>query len=102
MNHESKTTTNHNELTDRIESQRYFYLKHGVSARKMNQLESQGLITSMPRTNPKGTKYYLVNETWGSIIAYMHKPNKNQDSSSIITAKKNQSEKFKLRRKKDA
>ncbi len=99
MKNESKTAANHNEQTDRIESQRYFHLKHGLSPRLMNQLESLGVITSMPRTNPKGTKYYLVNDTWDSIVAYMHKPNKIQESTSFIAAKKSQSEKYKLKRR---
>ncbi len=99
----NRASINHGEQTDRFEPQRYFRLNYGLSPRKMNQLEELGVIKSLPRTNPNGTKYYLVNETWDSIIAYMRKPARTQEYTASTANQKSQNEKFKLRRrKKDA
>lgn len=103
MKPKTKITTNHNEQTDRFESQRYFYLNCGLSPQKMNQLEELGVIASLPRTNPKGTKYYPVKMTLDSIMAYMCKPERNQEYTAAIANQESKSGKFKLkRRKKDA
>ena len=99
MNKIINTITTHNAQADRLESQRYFYLNFGLSPRKMNELEELGVIKSMPRTNPKGTKYYPVRETWNSIMDYIHKPVVTPASTTSIANKKNQSEKFKLKRR---
>ena len=99
MKLESKTTTNHTEPTDWFEPQRYFNQTYGLSPRKMNELEELGVIKSMPRTNPKGTKYYPVHETWDRVVAYIHKPAITPKPTVPIANKKNQSEKFKLKRR---
>ena len=99
MNKIINTITTHNAQADRLESQRYFYLNFGLSPRKMNELEELGVIKSMPRTNPKGTKYYPVNETWDRVVAYIHKPDITPKTTVPIANKKNQSEKFKLKRR---
>ncbi len=95
----NKTLVNHEKQKDRFEPQRYFYTNYGLTPRKMNELEDLGVIKSMPRTTPKGTKYYPVNETWDRIMDYIHKPDITPESTALIANKKKQSEKFKLKRR---
>ena len=96
----NRTTTNHEEQIDRFEPQRYFYLNCGLSPRKMNELEELGVIESMPRTNPKGTKLYPVNTTWNRIMAYTHKQARRQEREAPIAEQKSPDGKFKLKRRK--